>query len=610
MELNPNAEEVLRSRYLDEHETPDGMFERVSLDISKAELNYTDSEMYRKRVQQEFYEIMDRQDFLPNSPTLMNAGRDLQQLAACYVLPLYDSMDSIFDGVKYAALVHKGGGGTGFSFSELRPEGDRVKSTGGVASGPISFLKVFNAATEAVKQGGVRRGANMGVLNIHHPDVLKFVACKEDNDEITNFNISVAITDRFMDAVIQGTDYELINPRDGRVEGKLDAAETLELISKMAWRNGEPGILFIDRINEQNPTPKLGNIRATNPCGEQPLMEGESCTLGSINLKNMITSDGKVNWARLESVTRTSTRFLDNVIDRCNYPLDFIADKTRSTRKIGIGVMGLHEALIKMRIPYSSEEGLNIGAKIMEFINQISKEESMKLARERGVFPEWDNSIYEEEIRNATTTTIAPTGSISIIAGASSGIEPLFALAMTRNHDLVDGEFFEVNSLFAREARERGIYSEELKSKVAKNGTLEGINEIPEDMKNLYETSHDINESIHVRMQAAFQQHTDNAVSKTVNLPEKASVPDVMRIYTEAYLRGCKGVTVYRDNSRDNQVLSKGSKGQEIDKPQVKEVDEEVDEGQVVTCDRCGEKYQSYESACSWCPGCGARECS
>jgi len=553
---------ILKERYLAPGETKEQMFRRVANTV--AEIDYRQDAI---KLSDEFYDMMVNGDFLPNSPTLMNAGRD-GILSACFVLPVEDSMESIFETIKNTALIHKQGGGTGFSFSRLRPKGDIVKSTNGVASGPVSFMKVFDAATEAVKQGGKRRGANMGCLRVDHPDILEFIKCKENTSQITNFNISVALTDDFMTALEQGKDYPLINPRTGEETGKLSAERVFNTICQQAWLTGEPGAIFIDEMNRHNTTPNAGMFEATNPCGEQNLLPYESCNLGSINIGNMVIGK-KIDFKKLEKTVKLAVRFLDNVIDVNEYILEEIEEATLSNRRIGLGVMGFADMLIKMGIPYNSKQGIRTAEEVMGFINNTAWQQSVELAKEKHVFYNWRGQYFNwAKVRNATVTTIAPTGTISMIAGCSSGIEPLFAIAY--KHNVLSGSF-EVNKLFMETAKERGFYSDDLIERIIKNhGSVQGLKGVPDDVQRLFVTAHDISPKWHVDIQAAFQKYTDNAVSKTINLPNDATVEDVKEAYLRAHETGCKGITVYRDGSRRGQPLEVQSNPEEVKKPRTR----------------------------------------
>ncbi len=561
LKLSVNAVRVLERRYLrrDEEgrvvETPMGMFRRVAVAIAKAELNYG-SESNASRWEEEFLRVMSSLDFLPNSPTLMNAGLPMGQLSACFVIPVEDSMPGIFRALTEMALIHQTGGGTGFSFSRLRPNGDIVGSTKGVASGPVSFMHVYDTATEVVKQGGRRRGANMGILRVDHPDILEFIASKTKEGFLRNFNISVAATDRFMRALAAGRDYPLINPRNGKQSQRLSAKSVFDLIVTTAWKAGDPGVVFIDEINRHNPTPALGAIESTNPCGELPLLPYESCNLGSINLARMVNG-GNVDWQKLRQTVRVAVQFLDNVIDANRYIIPEIEKITRGNRKIGLGVMGFADMLFRLGVPYDSEEGLALGRRIMRAVQEEAKAASAQLASERGVFPNWEKSRYAKNnlrLRNATVTTVAPTGTISIIAGCSSGIEPVFALSFVRN--VMEGaRLLEVNPYFEEVARDRGFYSSQLMMEIAKRGSVRGLRSVPKDVARLFVTAFDVSPTWHVQMQAAFQKSCDNSVSKTVNLPENATVDDVREVYLLAYRLKCKGVTIYRYGTRREQVL-------------------------------------------------------
>jgi ribonucleoside-diphosphate reductase alpha chain len=621
LKISANAQKILEKRYLTKDsngiitESPVGLFKRVSSAIAGVDVLYDDVPI--AKAEKEFFQAMSNFEFLPNSPTLMNAGTPVNQLSACFVLPVGDSMEEIFDALKYMALIHKSGGGTGFSFSNLRPRKDIVRSTAGIASGPVSFMKIFDVATDVVKQGGRRRGANMGILKVTHPDILEFINAKEKEGFLSNFNLSVSVDDEFMqkveaadestalessvfgggDVTADGrikdieskctvdeasrdrdnrnnetkgknctvshrikdlnTEYALINPRNNKVAGKVDAVKVFDRVVEMAWRMGDPGIIFMDEVNKNNPTPLAGKIKATNPCGEQPLLPYESCNLGSINLAKMVKNGG-VNWSKLEKTIKTAVHFLDNVIDANTFPVPQIKVETLKNRKIGLGVMGFADMLIMLGVPYSSQQAVKIAEKVMEFIEKNSREFSAELGRLRGSFPNFRGSVWDvkgyDAMRNATTTTIAPTGTLSIIANVASGIEPLFAVSFIRR--LTGGmKLLEVNSLFEKLAKDGGFYSEKLMMSIAQKGSIQDIPDIPEDVKRLFLTAHDIKPAWHVRMQAAFQRHVDNAVAKTVNLSPDASIQDVKKIFLLAYKLKCKGVTVYRYGSKKKQVL-------------------------------------------------------
>lgn len=564
LKLTVNAIKVLERRYLlrDEEgniiETPSELFQRVAHAVASVETKFIPT-ADTKALAESFFQLMSNLELMPNTPTLMNAGAPLGQLSACFVLPVEDSVVDIFDSLKNMAIIHQSGGGTGFTFSHLRPKGDMVRSTKGIASGPVSFMKIFDAATGVMKQGGKRRGANMGILNADHPDILEFVVAKSDGVTLSNFNISVGATDQFMEAIAKGETWPLINPRTGKEVRSIKARELFDMIIYNAWKTGDPGLIFLDEISRRNPTPHIGRMEATNPCGELPLLPYESCNLGSINLAKMV-SDGHINWQKLVQVVDICVHFLDNVVEANIFPLSATEQITRNgNRKIGLGVMGFADALLKMGIPYNSEAALETAEELIKFISDRAHHASVELARERGTFPNFPGSIYDRpdglRLRNATVLSIAPTGTISIIAGCSSGIEPLFALAFVRN--VMEGtRLLEVNPVFEEVVRERGLFSPDLMEKIAQRGTLQGIERIPEDIQRIFVTDWDIAPAWHVRMQAAFQKYVDNSVSKTVNLPAEATPEDIKRIYSLAYELKCKGITVYRYGSKKQQVLT------------------------------------------------------
>ncbi len=574
--ISENSRIVLERRYLKKDETgkvsesPEEMFRRVAVHIAQAEKNY-DTDADPGEIEEQFYRLMTEFRFLPNSPTLMNAGRELGQLAACFVLPVEDSMEGIFGALKNAALIHKSGGGTGFSFSRLRPANAKVGSTGGVASGPVSFMKIFNTATEQVKQGGTRRGANMAILRVDHPDIMAFITCKSNKRELNNFNISVGVTDAFMQAAAKGESYDLIDPKTRNVTGSLNASAVYNELIKQAWETGDPGIIFLDEINRGNTTPGLGEIEATNPCGEQPLLPMEACNLGSINLTRFVSrsqGEAAVDYEKLKETVHLAVRFLDNTIDMSKYPIPEIGEMVKGNRKIGLGIMGFADLLFMMNIPYDSDAAIDMAEEVMAFVTAQAHAASAALAEERGIFPNFDKSVFREKSlgprRNATTTTIAPTGTLSIIAGCSSGIEPAFALSFVRT--VMDNDhLLEVNPLFEQAAKAQGFYSEALMTRIAERGTIKGDLDIPLAIRKVFVTAHDIKPETHIKMQAAFQKYTDNAVSKTVNLPHDATEADVKAIYDLAFKLKCKGVTIYRDGSKDNQVLSVASKADAVD---------------------------------------------
>jgi ribonucleoside-diphosphate reductase alpha chain len=649
LKLPLNSLIVLATRYLRKDadgkiiETPKQLFKRVSSTIASVEKKYNVSDDEINRLADEFYNVMTKFDFMPNSPTLMNAGTKLGQLSACFVLPVGDSITEIFDAIKWAALVHQSGGGTGFAFSRLRPSGDIVRSTGGVASGPISFMKVFDSATEQIKQGGKRRGANMGILRVDHPDILNFIVAKEKGDVLQNFNISVAITEEFMKALARDEEYSLINPRSKKEVGKLNARAVWSLITTMAWRTGDPGVVFIDRMNStySNPVPKYGPIESTNPCGEQPLYPFDSCNLASINLAHMlIKKDGKyeVDWEKMKYIARLGVRFLDDVIDANSYPLPQIEEVTKSVRRIGMGVMGWADMLINLGIRYDSNEALLLAEKVMKFITTEARLESEELATVRGPFPEFENSIWykfgSKPLRNSTVTTIAPTGTISIISGGTSqSIEPLFSVVYMRNvQSSLGSNLIEINNTFEQFAINYGFYNDALMKKLARRTSIQDVEEIPEEIRRLFVTAFDVAPEWHVKMQAAFQKYVDNAVSKTINFPSNATPQEIEEAYMLAYKLGCKGITVYRDKSKSGQILTAvdtskiGSLAQAAEKhkrvanaviesetldelkKEAKSFEmEEYEDGE--RCPECG-SLMIVGEGCATCPNCGYSKCS
>ncbi len=638
LKLPINSLIILSARYLLKNEngkiieTPKQLFERVATSIANVEKKYGKNDKQILEISKEFYNAMTSFKFMPNSPTLMNAGTKLGQLSACFVIPIADSINDIFDAVKYAAIVHKSGGGTGFSFSRLRPSNDAVNTTGGVASGPISFMKIFDSATEQIKQGGKRRGANMGILRIDHPDILNFIMAKENENTLRNFNLSIAITKDFMNALSANRQYDLINPRNGKGVGKLNARAVWNLIVTMAWKTGDPGLVFIDRINSSysNPVPRLGPIESTNPCGEQPLYAYDSCNLGSINLVNMlkpVNNHFEVDWDELRRITKLGIRFLDNVIDANTYPIKQIEEMTRSIRRVGIGVMGWADMLIKLGIRYDSNEALALAENVMSFITNNARQMSQELAEERGAFPEFKNSIWYKlgykPLRNSTVTTIAPTGTISIISnGVSQGIEPIFSVVYLRNvAESLGSNLIEVNNEFERYALENNFYSDDLMKKLAGKISIQDVEEIPDKIRRLFVTAHDIAPEWHIKMQAAFQKHVDNAVSKTINFPSQATPQDIENAYKLAYELGCKGITVYRDQSKSNQVLNavneknqmtlKSLKDKHTGNTSITNFDAStyvISAAKEKPCPECGTEMIAGEG-CFTCPRCGFSLC-
>ena len=595
MGLSLNALVVMKKRYLRRNkygeviETPGQVFERVAKAVAEVDKEHGKSKKEIKETEKEFLQILKNLEFIPNSPTLMNAGTKLGQLSACFVLPVDDSVESIFGSLRDAALVQKSGGGAGYSFSNLRPKEDVVQSIGGIAAGPLFFIHAFDSALRGIKQGMKRYSTNMGILRVDHPDILDFIMAKEKEGVLSTFNLSVGITEKFMKAVQRDGDYELINPRNNKVEKRMKARAVWNLIITMAWKNGEPGVIFLDKMNKHNPTPNVDRIEATNPCGEQPLLPYESCNLGSINLSAMV-ENGRMSWVKLGETVKKSVHFLDNIVDLNKYPIKATEKMTKSNRKIGLGVMGFADMLIKLEIPYNSKKAVKMARKIMKFIRDEARKMSEKLGKQRGSFPNFKGSVWDKKgykhMRNATVTTIAPTSNISILAGCSSSIEPLFAISYIRNvANSLGQNLVETNPLFEQIAIQKGFYSEELMDRILSEGSIQDIQEIPKEVRKIFVTAHDISPEWHVRMQAAFQKYTDNAVSKTVNFPHHTTPNDIERVYNLAYELGCKGITVYRDGSRKQQVInSSGKKKKTISekKPMI------VEAGYAGGCDSCG----------------------
>jgi ribonucleoside-diphosphate reductase alpha chain len=660
LDFSPNQLRVMESRYLlkDEDgkviETPSELFRRVAKTLAIVEKEYKAPKSKVQKIENDFYEVMSRLEFLPAGRTLNNAGTPQSQLANCFVLPIEDSMEGIFDSVKYMALVHQRGGGTGFNFSKIRPRGDVVtKSSGGFATGPISFMKVFDIATRQVMQGGKKRGANMGILNVSHPDIVEFIAAKAETGEIENFNISVGVTDNFMKAVEKDSEWEFVNPRNGAVVSTIRARTLFNQLVTSAWRTGDPGLIFLDPINKNNPLiEKYGRIEATNPCGEQPLHPFDACNLGSLNLAKLVRSiqgavrrKCEVDWERLEYVLRVGVRMLDNVIDACKYPLPQITETVKANRRIGLGVMGFADMLYQLRIPYDSEKGVKLASKLAKFIQEITWDESARLAEEKGEFPRWKESSFAKgvrpfgsaqgqplRVRNVAITTIAPTGSISMLADASSGIEPNFALAFTKNV-VSDSGLSYMNKYFAKELEisswADGDPEHKVRDRIVREvsqlGSVSSVSGVPDEVKGVYRTAHDISPEWHVKMQAAWQKYTDNAVSKTINFPHSATIEDVESAYMMAWKMGCKGITIYRDGSKDVQILNIGSKSSDqsavrstqviqskIKTETLKERGKHAVTSDTVsqrTCPECGGKL-AVEEGCSKCYGCGFSMCN